>query len=112
VLNYMDQGARDALRIEHVRQIKTAVENYLTARRAIQPTSRRLPMAGFSNPFPAIRFGPAPERTINTIDGINNFGVLVSLERAPGYVPAGKACRTGLGTKESLIWDEQLQCPF
>jgi hypothetical protein len=113
ILKYIDQGARDALRVEQVRQIKGAVENYHAARRAYPTSLKALVDAGFLKSIPDDPLWAGTARNYQYYsDGVNNFGVLVVLERTHGDLAAGKPCRTGLGTKESAMWGEQAQCPF
>jgi hypothetical protein len=113
ILSYTDQSARDALRVEHVQQIKSAVENYHNARRAYPTSLKALVDGGFLKSIPSDPLWAGTAKNYQYYsDGINNFGVLVVLERVHADVPAGKSCRTGLGTKESAMWGEQPQCPF
>jgi hypothetical protein len=53
ILDYMDSSARDALRVEHVQQIKSAVENYYIAGRAYPTSLKALVGGGFLKSIPS-----------------------------------------------------------
>jgi hypothetical protein len=121
VLGYFDAKNRDAVRAQHITQIRNAVESYSKARGSFPALPDRpvgeLKMALVDGGFlPQIPVDPLWGSTNKGYryysDGKNNYALLVWLEQAHGLVPAGGMCLTGRGTEGSGMWGQPPDCPF
>jgi hypothetical protein len=121
VLQYLDPGARDRTRAEHVKSLRTALENYRNARGSypiypdnpVDDLKKDLVDTGFITAIPAdpLRGSPGGQQYRYVSDG-KLYGLLVKLENGNGKIPAGGLCLTGVGVKGSGIWGGPPDCPF
>ncbi len=113
-IDYFSARGRDQTRIEHVAQIKNAIENFHKARGGY-PTELKSTLVGggFLKVIPGDPlWANTPKDYQYYSDGKNNYGLLLWLEQTHGEVPAGIPCRTGLRAKEYGMWGNKLDCPF
>ena len=120
-LDYMDVRNRDAVRAQHIAQIKSAVLNYSKARGSYpalpdKPAADLKPAlvdGGFLQSIPADPLWAGTSKAYRYYsDGKNYFGLLVWLEQAHGPIPAGGTCLAGRDTKGSGLWGQPPECPF
>ena len=102
---------RDAQRVEDIKKLREAVRSYRRARNTFPTDLKLLVDSRFLDSMPV---DPATQKQYQYYsDGVNNFGLMVSLEQRHGDVAAGQSCRTGLGTKQSAMWGHDIaECPF
>jgi type II secretory pathway pseudopilin PulG len=121
VLQYLDPGARDRIRAEQVKSLRTAIENYRNARGSypvypdnpVDDLKKDLVDTGFITAIPAdpLRGSPGGQQYRYVSDG-KLYGLLVKLETGNGKIPPGGLCMTGVGIKGSGIWGGPPDCPF
>jgi hypothetical protein len=120
-LDYMDRRNRDAVRGEHIAQIRSAVEAYYKARGAfpalddkpVENLKATLVDGGFLKSIPVDPLWATTNKEYRYYsDGKNYFGLLAWLEQAHGPIPAGGTCLAGRGTKGSGLWGQPPDCPF
>jgi hypothetical protein len=120
VLDYQDRNqsperARDAMRAEHARLLKDALERYRAARGAYplfpdNPVADLKPAlvdGGYLKSIPEDPLWPdKPYRYTTAAHDGKSYGLLFHLERGNG-----PTCRTGVKI-DSNWWGQQPECPF
>jgi hypothetical protein len=120
-LDYNDRRARDGIRAEHAKLLRTALENYRKTRGTyplfpdnfVDDLKKDLVDGGFLRAIPAdpLRGSPPGQQYRYVSDG-TIYGLLFKIELANGNITAGGLCLTGVGTKGTGIWAEPPDCPF
>jgi hypothetical protein len=121
VLQYLDPGARDRIRAEHIKSLRAALESYRSARGSypiypdnpVDDLKKDLVDGGFLTAIPAdpLRGSPGGQQYRYVSDG-RRYGMLIKLEAGSSKIPSGGLCLTGVETKGSGMWREPPDCPF
>lgn len=124
ILNYWDGDARarDALRAEHAKLLKSGLEKYRSARGKYPAPFGNNPAAdlklilvdgGFLSAIPQDPLWALTENQYRyvSIDG-SKYGLLFHLELSSGKIAAGGKCLTGVGTTLTDWWGQPPDCPF
>ena len=123
VLDYLEPGRnRDAIRADHARSLKAALQRYRASRgnypfpfpgNPLTDLKKELVDGGF---LPAIPQDPLWGLKDNSYQYVSSggqtYGMLFHLEHATGPVAAGGACVTGFGTAGTGWWGQPPPCPF
>ena len=123
VIDYRDMSARDLVRAEHAKSLKTALERYRAAHgkypapftnNYIMDLKTALVDGGFLAAIPTDPFWIGSQNnqyTYVSADGIK-YGLWFHLELSSGKIPAGGGCLTGVGTVGTGWWGQPPDCPF
>lgn len=120
-LNHFDSKARDALRTEHVKFIRVALERYRQANgvfpspfldNPVSDLASSLVGGGHIASIPSDPLWTTGPNQYRYVSAGNSYGLLVHLELATGTVSARGTCITGVGTEGTRWWDQPPNCPF
>jgi len=120
ILNNFDSRDRDLLRIEHVKLLKAALEQYRRTRGAYPATFFDNPVTdlrselvdgGYLSAIPLDPLWAGTAKQYRYVSAGQTYGLLLHLETAHGKSLPG-ACLTGVGTKGTGWWGGRPDCPF
>lgn len=106
---------RDAQRIADIKKLREAIRSYYRAKNNSFPKDLKLLVDGrFLDSIPVDPLWAGTRKGYQYYtDGSIVFGLQAWFEEQHGNVAAGASCRTGLGTKEAMMWGPDIaECPF
>jgi hypothetical protein len=124
VLDYLEPRGRerDAIRADHVRSLKAALERYRASRgnypfpfpgNPLTHLKKELVDGGYLPAIPQDPLWGVKDNSYQYVSpGGQNYGVLVHLEAPTGAIAAGGACVTGVNTAGTGWWGQPPPCPF
>jgi hypothetical protein len=120
ILNRLDSQARDALRVEHVKLLKAALDRYNIAHGSypapyfdnpITDLRAALVDGGYLSAIPVDPLWAGTQQQYRYVSAGPTYGLLLHLELAHEKLEPG-ACLTGVGIAGTGWWGTPPNCPF